>query len=644
MEGSGTLSFVFLGYCVYSVDIVFNDTKIVPSPRTFFISLDLDNPTDPTKTQVILGGHTFIYNATSETYEYDTHNPSADDFDDSVEFVVNKVTSLSSESTDVQYPSAKAVYTALSGKQDTLTFDTTPTENSTNPVTSGGIYNAITENEEVVAAALNDLNDRLNNVDVEEMTSVTWAELVNLRDNNQLKPGHQYRIIDYVTKVRQVYCKSAEHPFDIIVTANSTNTLDENAKATLHENDQSMYDFSSIDGEVTIPGGRNPHLEQWEIKYCLDNDRNRFGWAESGNPYIIADLGNGKRIYRLDTENVYENIYRWDVEGYHTFGEVTDIYTQSETPSAQDSILNYDGSETEFVVSEYKSPTQGKGVIYYMKDEFGNSTPYDFKNVMFERYYDSTSHEMESNPDNYGYFYTFNVLVYNSNEELGCFDGSILLNCLYHYTDGSSHGCTDNYIGPFYNVSDGEEGVNNQVLNDIVIWTTYYGEYSEYFSNLYIDSSINIPNYYRSDDFTINDEDTRCFSLTFMPYTNFSNNTITKNSSSVLVGANNIYRAIHPLKNNLSSYYVSQTIKPNVLNVLSDPITTAKTFSLESSGPEYDSGIMNHYFWTFDTGATAPTITWPSGLTWIGGSAPTINPNKHYEISVLNNIAVWMEV
>ena len=35
------------------------------------------------------------------------------------------------------------VYTALSGKQNTLTFDSTPTENSTNPVTSGGIYNAL---------------------------------------------------------------------------------------------------------------------------------------------------------------------------------------------------------------------------------------------------------------------------------------------------------------------------------------------------------------------------------------------------------------------------------------------------------------------------------------------------------------------
>lgn len=31
----------------------------------------------------------------------------------------------------------------LNGKQDALTFDTTPTENSTNPVTSGGIYNVI---------------------------------------------------------------------------------------------------------------------------------------------------------------------------------------------------------------------------------------------------------------------------------------------------------------------------------------------------------------------------------------------------------------------------------------------------------------------------------------------------------------------
>ena len=35
------------------------------------------------------------------------------------------------------------IYTALAGKQATLTFDTVPTSGSTNPVTSGGIYNAL---------------------------------------------------------------------------------------------------------------------------------------------------------------------------------------------------------------------------------------------------------------------------------------------------------------------------------------------------------------------------------------------------------------------------------------------------------------------------------------------------------------------
>lgn len=35
------------------------------------------------------------------------------------------------------------VYTALAGKQDTLTFDDAPTENSTKPVKSGGVYTAL---------------------------------------------------------------------------------------------------------------------------------------------------------------------------------------------------------------------------------------------------------------------------------------------------------------------------------------------------------------------------------------------------------------------------------------------------------------------------------------------------------------------
>lgn len=48
--------------------------------------------------------------------------------------------------------SSGGVYTALQGKQNSLTFDSTPTSGSTNPVTSGGIYNVIGDIETLLAA------------------------------------------------------------------------------------------------------------------------------------------------------------------------------------------------------------------------------------------------------------------------------------------------------------------------------------------------------------------------------------------------------------------------------------------------------------------------------------------------------------
>ena len=80
-------------------------------------------------------------------------------------------------------------------------------------------------------------------------TKITYDELVSLRDNNNLIPGHQYRIIDYQTIVNvslDTDIKSAKHQFDIIVTAIDSKTLNENAKATLHEFDLELdtaFDF-----------------------------------------------------------------------------------------------------------------------------------------------------------------------------------------------------------------------------------------------------------------------------------------------------------------------------------------------------------------------------------------------------------------
>lgn len=97
------------------------------------------------------------------------------------------------------------------------------------------------------------------------------------------------------------------------------------------------------------------------------------------------------------------------------------------------------------------------------------------------------------------------------------------------------------------------------------------------------------------------------------------------------------YDAIHPA---IATTQPAGGFLPNIvydLGTLSGNIT----FALATPA---DANVVNHYYWTFDTGSTAPTITWPTGLTWMGGSAPTINASKHYEISVLNGIGVAMEV
>ena len=133
------------------------------------------------------------------------------------------------------------------------------------------------------------------------MVSVTYQELVALRDGSQLVPGMQYRITDYVcTVANDAEAQAVSHPYDIIVTADDAGTLNENARACLHEGDS----YYSAEGSVA-------DLTAWELKYCLDNDTSRFAWADA---------------------------------------------------------------------------TNGKGVVFWLKDEHGNECPYDFKQIQFKRY------------------------------------------------------------------------------------------------------------------------------------------------------------------------------------------------------------------------------------------------------------------
>ena len=69
-------------------------------------------------------------------------------------------------------------------------------------------------------------------------------------------------------------------------------------------------------------------------------------------------------------------------------------------------------------------------------------------------------------------------------------------------------------------------------------------------------------------------------------------------------------------------------------------ITGTKTFTLAAAS---DSNVSNFYFWTFTAGSTAPTITWPSNITWQGGAAPTVSAGKYYEILIQDSHGTYLE-
>lgn len=174
--------------------------------------------------------------------------------------------------------------------------------------------------------------------------NTTYSDLVSLVGSEALIPGAQYRITDFVTKINGTYdistvvgstaylhyAKSAEHPFDLVVTALDTSTLDEHAVATCHSGDLYFADNE---------------LEQWDIKYTIENNPLKYSWADT---------------------------------------------------------------------------TNGKGVITYMKDEFGNEAHYDFKNVMFLRYAivaasvagdGGLAYHAETQPNRYGSPYHINTAL-----------------------------------------------------------------------------------------------------------------------------------------------------------------------------------------------------------------------------------------
>lgn len=216
--------------------------------------------------------------------------------------------------------------------------------------------------------------------------NVTHEELVDLRNDNKLIPGMQYRITDYVATTSDTESRSANHPFDIIVTADDTNILNENARAIQHEGDEYF---------------KNCNLAAWKLKYCLNNDVNRFSWAMGDTyhfnvpdfPDILATLVEYDDINK-DTE-YSDYCYKFVVTMPElnirviAYTNTLEFISQNEDDTINALMYIVETGDRELMPIyriEKSNFDKGKGVIYEMIDEYNNRAPYDFKGIQFKRY------------------------------------------------------------------------------------------------------------------------------------------------------------------------------------------------------------------------------------------------------------------
>jgi len=72
-------------------------------------------------------------------------------------------------------------------------------------------------------------------------------------------------------------------------------------------------------------------------------------------------------------------------------------------------------------------------------------------------------------------------------------------------------------------------------------------------------------------------------------------------------------------------------------NTLTNLTTTQNGTTFTLALGTVATGVVNEYVVVLQTGATAPTITFPASIKWIGGAALVVNTNRAY---ILNFIKI----
>lgn len=192
-----------------------------------------------------------------------------------------------------------------------------------------------------VSTANNELSNERNYVteddietlkpDWENMQNVIWDELVELRDNGNLVAGKFYRITDYECTTTQEETSLEGKVFDIIVLALTSNSLSERAWATQNAEDDNFT---------------NSNLVAWQLWYCLDNDTNRFAWADTqfGKGVIYRMIDEFGNDCPYDFKNIQFTRTACEVEGEQVFVALIGLttgYDNTTLPNQDDTNMSY---------------------------------------------------------------------------------------------------------------------------------------------------------------------------------------------------------------------------------------------------------------------------------------------------------------
>jgi hypothetical protein len=311
--------------------------------------------------------------------------------------------------------------------------------------------------------AIGSVNATIEEVKAEgiNQVSTTWAELKELRDNAQLIPGAFYRITDYVCTTSQERTRAMDHRFDIIVQALSECTLSENASADYHDGDSYFATFESgiVSSDITEDriGGIDLADGDVEWVYSIYEDYDNGDYSEpmppehKGDYFVQFDFDYNNNdvlvpvLYKTDESYADEGpdygdafyyvgeyeldgiIYdRWrkiegDVDADFNWDSTAKIYALTNKIVGEGLLIeasfvygkgliekkaNLQAWQLKYCLDNDKerfewAAAEGRGIIYWMKDEWNNECPYDFKNIQYQR---------NEYTEDYNWYYTFSLI------------------------------------------------------------------------------------------------------------------------------------------------------------------------------------------------------------------------------------------